>query len=82
MPLAIQVWGGFSNRPETYGLLREERKLAKERALSPVLLAHWEEYVAAKRGFLHHTVRSAFRPVARRMRAFTRRMRGKPDSHI
>ena len=82
VPLALQVWGGFSNRPENYPLLREERQLAKERALGPLLLAHWDDYVAAKRGFLHHTVRSAFRPVARRMRAFTRRMRGKPDSHI
>jgi len=82
VPLARQVWGGFSNRPENYGLLRDERQLAKERALGPVLLAHWDAYVATKRGFLHHTVRSAFRPVARRMRAFTRRVRGKPDSPV
>ncbi len=82
VPLALQVWGGFSNRPDTYGLLREERKLAKERALSPVLLAHWEEHLAAKRGFVHHTIRAAFRPVARQMRAWSRRMRGKPDSPV
>jgi glycosyltransferase involved in cell wall biosynthesis len=82
VPLARQVWGGFSNRPQNYGLLRAERQLAKERALGPALLAHWDAYVAARRGFLHHTVRTAFRPVARRMRAFTRRLRGKPDSPI
>lgn len=80
--LARQVWGGFSNRPQNYALLREERLLAKERALPPILLAHWDEYLAAKRGFLGHTVRTAFRPVARRMRAFTRRLRGKPDSLV
>jgi glycosyltransferase involved in cell wall biosynthesis len=82
VPLARQVWGGFSNKPENYGLLRSERRLAKEVALGPFLLAHWEEYVAAKRGFLHHTVRSSFRPLARRMRAWTRKLRGKPDSPI
>jgi glycosyltransferase involved in cell wall biosynthesis len=82
VPLALQVWGGFSNQPRNYALLREERKLAKERALSPLLLAHWEEYVAARRGFVHHTLRNTFRPVARRMRAWTRRLRGKPDSPI
>jgi glycosyltransferase involved in cell wall biosynthesis len=82
VPLALQVWGGFSNRPENFPLLREERQLAKERALSPLLLAHWEAYLAAKRGFVHHTIRTAFRPVARRMRAWTRRMRGKPDSSV
>jgi glycosyltransferase involved in cell wall biosynthesis len=82
VPLARQVWGGLSNRPESYRLLREERRLAKERALGPILLAHWEEYVAAKRGFVHHTVRTGFRPMARRMRALTRRLRGKPDSEV
>jgi glycosyltransferase involved in cell wall biosynthesis len=82
VPLARQVWGGFSNRPQNFALLREERRLAKERALGPVLLSHWEAYVAARRGFLHHAVRTAFRPLARRMRAFTRRLRNKPDSQI
>lgn len=82
VPLARQVWGGFSNQPKNFPLLRTERLLAKERALGPVLLAHWDRYVAAKRGFLHHTVREAFRPVARRLRAFTRKVRGKPDSMI
>jgi glycosyltransferase involved in cell wall biosynthesis len=82
VPLARQVWGGFSNRPQNYPLLREERKLAKERALGPVLLAHWDRYLAAKRGFLPHAMRSTFRPLARRMRAFSRRLRGKPDSMI
>ena len=82
VPLARQVWGGFSNRPQNYPLLREERKLAKERALGPLLLAHWEQYQAAKRGFLHHTLRTGFRPLARSMRAFTRKLRGKPDSKI
>ncbi len=82
VPLSRFVEGGLSSRPETYPLLREERKLAKERALSPLLLAHWEEYLAAKRGRVAHWARNAFRPVARRLRAFSRRTRGKPDSPI
>ena len=82
VPLALQVWGGFSNRPENYPLLRAQRQLAKERALGPVLLAHWDEYVAAKRGFLHHALRNAFRPLARRLRALSRRLRGKPDAQL
>jgi glycosyltransferase involved in cell wall biosynthesis len=82
VPLARQVWGGFSNRPQNYGLLREERQLAKERALGPLLLAHWEEYVAARRGFVHHAVRTLFRPLARRLRALSRRLRGKPDAPV
>jgi glycosyltransferase involved in cell wall biosynthesis len=82
VPLARQVWGGVSSRPQSYALLREERRLAKERALGPLLLAHWEDYVAARRGFLHHTLRNVFRPVARRMRAFMRRLRGKPDAEV
>jgi glycosyltransferase involved in cell wall biosynthesis len=82
VPLARFREGGFSTRPENYGYLREERIRAKERALSPMLRAHWEEYLAAKRGFVAHWVRSTFRPTARRLRAFTRRMRGKPDSQV
>jgi len=82
VPLGLFVEGGFSSRPETYPLLRQERKLAKERALPPLLLAHWEQYLAAKRGFVHHALRNTFRPVARQMRAWSRRIRGKPDSPI
>lgn len=82
VPLSRFAHGGLSTKPDGYALLREERKLAKERALSPILLAHWDEYLAAKRGFVHKTIRSSFRPVARRMRAWSRRLRGKPDSPI
>jgi hypothetical protein len=82
VPLGLFREGGFSSRPESYGYLREERRRAKERALSPVLLEHWEEYLAAKRGIVHATLRTTLRPVARRMRAWSRRLRGKPDSPI
>jgi glycosyltransferase involved in cell wall biosynthesis len=82
VPLGHFVEGGISSRPESFAASREERQLAKERALSPLLRAHFEEYLAAKRGFVHHAVRTAFRPVARQMRAWSRRMRGKPDSPI
>ncbi len=82
VPLSRFAHGGLSTKPDGYVLLREERKLAKERALSPLLISHWEEYMVARRGPVAHWVRTAFRPAARRMRAFSRRMRGKPDSPI
>ena len=75
VPLAVQVLGGLSSRPESFAKLRAERKLARERALSPVLRAHWEEYVAARDGVVGHFVRGAFRPAARRLRALTRALR-------
>ena len=80
--LAIQMHGGMSSRTDTFALHREERKRAREQALSPLLLAHWEEYLAARRGFLHHTVRTAFRPMARRLRTLSRKLRGEPDSLV
>ena len=82
VPLAVQVLGGLSSRPESFAKLRAERKLARERALSPVLRAHWEEYVAARDGRILHVVRGAFRPAARTLRALTRSLRGKPDSPV
>lgn len=82
VPLARQALGGFSTKPENFALLREERQRVKQHVLSPMLLEHWERYLAAKRGFLHHGVRTAFRPLARRMRALSRRLRGKHDSPI
>jgi glycosyltransferase involved in cell wall biosynthesis len=81
-PIAVQVRGGVSTRPESFGRLRAERLLARERALSPVLRDHWEEYLAAKRGPVLQWVRGAFRPVARKLRNVTRSLRGKPDSPI
>jgi glycosyltransferase involved in cell wall biosynthesis len=82
VPLSRFYEGGLSTRPDAYPLLREERRLAKERALSPVLRAHWDEYLAAKRGPVAHWIRNAFRPAARSLRALSRRWRGKPDSPV
>ncbi len=82
VPLAVQLDGGISSAPETFAKLREERKRAKETALSPVLRAHWEDYLTAKRGIVHQTLRNAFRPLARRMRSWTRRLRRKPDALV
>jgi glycosyltransferase involved in cell wall biosynthesis len=82
IPLAVQVDGGISSSPEAFARLREERKRAKETALSPVLRAHWEAYLTAKRGVLHQAIRNGFRPLARRMRSWSRRLRGKPDALV
>jgi glycosyltransferase involved in cell wall biosynthesis len=82
VPLARFAEGGLSSRPENFRLLREERKLAKERALSPLLLAHWEEHLAAKRGPVASWLRNALRPAARFLRQASRRVRGKPDSPV
>jgi glycosyltransferase involved in cell wall biosynthesis len=80
--LAIQVMGGRSSRPDAFPLLREERARAKERVLTPALRAQWEAYLAAKRGPLLHHLRNAFRPMSRRLRTWSRRLRRRPDSPV
>ena len=82
VPLAVYVMGGRSTRPEAFPLVRKERVLAKEKALSPVLREHWEEYLVAKRGRLLHWLRAALRPLSRPARTFSRKLRGRPDSPI
>ncbi len=82
VPLAIQVLGGQSSRPEAFPLLRQERALAKEKVLSPALRAQWDAYLAAKRGPLLHHLRGALRPLSRRLRTWSRRLRGRRDSPI
>ncbi len=81
-PLAIQVVGGLSSRPESFPRWREERARVKEKALSPAVRALWEDYLRARRGLVVSFLRDAFRPLARRMRGFTRRWRGRPDSAV
>jgi glycosyltransferase involved in cell wall biosynthesis len=82
VPLAVYVMGGRSTRPEAFPLVRRERVLAKEKALSPVLRDHWEDYLVAKHGRVLHWLRVAFRPISRPARTFSRRLRGRPDSPI
>jgi len=80
VPLAVQVTGGLSSRPESFASLRAERKLAREKALSPLLREHWQAHLEAKRGPFVHFARNAFRPAARRLRRLSRALRGKPDA--
>ncbi len=82
VPLAVQVLGGRSSRPDAFPLLRQERALAKEKVLSPALRAHWEEYLVARRGRLLHWLRGAFRPLSRRLRTWSRRVRGQRDAPV
>lgn len=82
VPLAIYVMGGRSTRPEAFRIVRQERVLAKEKALSPVLREHWEEYLVAKRGRLPSWLRAALRPISRPLRTWSRRLRGRPDSPV
>jgi glycosyltransferase involved in cell wall biosynthesis len=82
VPLAVQVLGGQSSRPDAFPLLREERARAKERVLSPALRAHWEAYLVARRGRVLHWLRSVFRPLSRRLRAWSRRARGRRDAPV
>jgi glycosyltransferase involved in cell wall biosynthesis len=82
VPLAVQVLGGLSSRPESFAALREERARARRMALSPVLLAFWEEYLRARRGPLLHWARGALRPLARQLRSLSRSLRGRPDSPV
>jgi glycosyltransferase involved in cell wall biosynthesis len=82
VPLAVYVMGGLSTRPDAFPLVRKERVLAKERALSPVMREHWEDYLVAKRGRLLHWLRVALRPISRPARTWSRKLRGRPDSPI
>jgi glycosyltransferase involved in cell wall biosynthesis len=82
VPLAIHPLGGVSTRPEAFPLVRRERVLAKEKVLSPVLRAHWEDYLVAKRGRTLQWLRVTLRPISRPARSFSRMLRGRPDSPI
>jgi glycosyltransferase involved in cell wall biosynthesis len=82
VPLAVQVMGGVSSRPESFPIWRAERARAREKALSPALRAFWDEYQLARRGRIASWLREAFRPLARRLRAASRSARGRPDSPI
>lgn len=79
--VAVQAEGGGA-RAEPSAALRAERRLARERALSPVLRAHWEEHVGAADGDgpVVRLVRVAFRPAARRLRHLSRTLRGRTDA--
>jgi hypothetical protein len=79
VPLAIQVHGGLSTSAEWYPTLRVERQRAKDEVLSPVLRANWDAYLRARRGPVAYHLRNALRPLARRLRAVSRRIRNKPD---
>lgn len=81
-PLAVQVLGGVSTRPESFPVWRQERARAKEKVLSPAVRALWEDYLRARRGFLASFLRDAFRPLARRLRAMSRAFRGRPDAPV
>ncbi len=81
-PLAVQVLGGLSSRPESFPRWREERARAKEKSLSPAVRALWEDYLRARRGVVVSFIRDAFRPLARWLRARSRSLRGKPDSDV
>lgn len=80
VPFAVQLNGGLSTRPESFAALRTERKLAREKALSPLLLEQWAAQLKAERGPILHFARTAFRPAARRLRRLSRVLRGKPDA--
>ncbi len=80
--LAVQVSGGVSSRPESFAPWREERARAKEKVLSPAVRALWDDYLRARRGAVATFLREALRPLARRLRGFTRGLRGRPDSPV
>jgi glycosyltransferase involved in cell wall biosynthesis len=57
---------------------RYERRLVQRRTLSPPILDLWEEHVRAARP-LKERAKLIFRPLARRMRSFSRWLRGVPE---
>jgi hypothetical protein len=80
--IAIQAYGGLSTCDASFSALRLERQRAKDEILSPVLRAHWDAYLRARRGPVASWLRDAFRPLARRMRALSRRIRHRPDCYV
>jgi glycosyltransferase involved in cell wall biosynthesis len=75
-PVAVHAAGGVSwTRPDA---VVKERTLVQARVLGPVLLAHWERHVLATRP-LSKRLRAPFQPLARRLRSWSRRLRGRPD---
>ncbi len=80
--LAVQAFGGLSTSDAWYPTLRVERQRAKDEVLSPALRANWEAYLSARRGPVVYYLRNALRPVARRLRGFSRRLRNKPDCYV
>ena len=76
-PVAVHVAGGLSwTNPN---VVVAERRKVQERTLGPVLLAHWEEHVRATRPLLKR-LRSPFRPLATRVRSWSRRLRGRGET--
>jgi glycosyltransferase involved in cell wall biosynthesis len=75
-PIAIHAAGGASWTNLAASVA--ERRLIQERTLTPVLLEHWAEHVRATRPLLWR-LRGPFRPLAVRVRSWSRRMRGRPD---
>lgn len=55
-----------------------ERRLVQLRTLSPLIVAHWDRHARMARTLRQH-IRDAFRPLARRLRRISRRLRGVPD---
>lgn len=75
-PIAVHASGGLSwTRPE---LTSAERRIIQARTLGPVLLAHWQRHVRATLPLVDR-LRAPFRPLARRVRSWSRRLRGRRD---
>ncbi len=74
-PIAVHAAGGTSWTDPAAAAA--ERRKVQERTLTPVLLEHWEHHVRATRPLLWR-VRSPFRPLATRVRSWSRGIRGRP----
>ncbi len=75
-PITVHAAGGTSwSNPDA---VAAERRIVQERTLTPVLLEHWAQHVRATRPLLWR-LRSPFRPLARRVRSWSRRIGGRPD---
>lgn len=81
-PLAIQASGGLSTRDASFQTLRLERHRITQEVLTPTLRADWDAQLRAERGPVAYHVRNALRPLARRVRAISRRLRHKPDCYV
>jgi glycosyltransferase involved in cell wall biosynthesis len=77
--VAEMAKGGVSTNPKNRALVAEERARVQAEVLSPVLRAHLAEQQLEEARRPGAVARAAFRPVARALRSFGRRLRGRPQ---
>lgn len=78
--LAVHHWGGMSSRPEHADAVARERAEVQRRWVAPAVLELYDAFLEAREQTVPRRLRALFRPLARRGRALSRRLRGLPGA--